>query len=215
MHYAGRLSFAVLATYVNAMGGKFWFSVLMSWFVLVEVRGPRLPWPGAVLADATCLAFACSMAAGCGLLTGLILIVTFVVKGARVGATIWLSVWTGSVDVPGGAPHGPFWYLGIYTAISAVQVLKPSCRRLPDGPSGRSRDHNQNVIGRMHGCRDDTISHAQGTGRSLGAVGTGKRALHMHSAAPCPGRWAAQHVLLALQLILWKQGWDSAARGVV
>ena len=63
---------------MNAMGGKFWFSVLMSWFVLVE--------------------------------------------GARVGATVWLSVWTDNVDVPGGSGRGPFWYLGIYTAISAVQV---------------------------------------------------------------------------------------------
>ena len=73
---AGRLSLAVLRTYVRAMGGPFWFSVLMSWFVLVE--------------------------------------------GARVAATVWLSVWTDSVD--DGSLHGPFYFLGIYTIISGVQV---------------------------------------------------------------------------------------------
>ena len=73
---AGRLSLAVLRTYVGAMGGPFWFSVLMSWFVLVEA--------------------------------------------ARVAATVWLSVWTDSVD--DGSLHGPFYFLAIYTIISGVQV---------------------------------------------------------------------------------------------
>ena len=61
------------------MGGPFWFSVLMSWFLLVEA--------------------------------------------ARVAATVWLSVWTDSVD--DGSTHGPFYFLAIYTIISGVQVLSP------------------------------------------------------------------------------------------
>lgn len=60
------------------MGGKLRFSVLMLWFIIVEI--------------------------------------------ARVGATVWLSYWTDSVDTPGGAPHGPLWYLMIYTIISGIQV---------------------------------------------------------------------------------------------
>ena len=75
---AGAVSFAVLNFYINAMGGKLKFSLLMSWFLLVEA--------------------------------------------ARVGATVWLSHWTDTVDAPGGAPHGPLWFLMIYTIISAVQV---------------------------------------------------------------------------------------------
>ncbi|CAK0780401.1 hypothetical protein CVIRNUC_005040 [Coccomyxa viridis] len=74
----GAVSFAVLNFYINAMGGKLKFSLLMSWFLLVEA--------------------------------------------ARVGATVWLSHWTDTVDAPGGAPHGPLWFLMIYTIISAVQV---------------------------------------------------------------------------------------------
>ena len=61
---------------MGAMGGPFWFSVLMSWFVLVEA--------------------------------------------ARVAATVWLSVWTDSVD--DGSLHGPFYFLSVYTIISGVQV---------------------------------------------------------------------------------------------
>ncbi len=68
----------MLNFYINAMGGKWKFGLLMSWFLLVEA--------------------------------------------ARVGATVWLSHWTDTVDAPGGAPHGPLWYLMIYTIISAVQV---------------------------------------------------------------------------------------------
>ena len=84
---AGAVSFAVLNFYINAMGGKLKFGLLMSWFLLVEA--------------------------------------------ARVGATVWLSHWTDTVDAPGGAPHGPLWFLMIYTIISAVQVgflrLSTSC----------------------------------------------------------------------------------------
>ena len=47
----------MLMVYVNAMGGKFRFLVLMSWFLLVEL--------------------------------------------CRVGATVWLSYWTGITDRPG------------------------------------------------------------------------------------------------------------------
>ena len=72
------MSLAVLSFYINAMGGKWKFGLLMSWFLLVEA--------------------------------------------ARVGATVWLSHWTDTVDTPGGAPHGALWYLMIYTIISAVQV---------------------------------------------------------------------------------------------
>ena len=68
----------MLNFYINAMGGKWKFGLLMSWFLLVEA--------------------------------------------ARVGATVWLSHWTDTVDAPGGAPHGPLWYLMIYTIISAVQA---------------------------------------------------------------------------------------------
>lgn len=76
--FAGRLSWKVLSSYINAMGGKLRFSILMSWFLIVEA--------------------------------------------ARVSATVWLSYWTDSVDAPGGAPHGPLWYLMIYTIISGIQV---------------------------------------------------------------------------------------------
>ncbi|CAL8468910.1 g8451 [Coccomyxa elongata] len=75
----GRISLKVLNFYINAMGGKLRFSILMSWFVIVEA--------------------------------------------ARVSATVWLSYWTDTVDQPGGAPHGPLWYLMIYTIISGIQVL--------------------------------------------------------------------------------------------
>lgn len=81
MACAGAVSLAVLNFYINAMGGKLKFGLLMSWFLLVEA--------------------------------------------ARVGATVWLSHWTDTVDAPGGAPHGPLWYLMIYTIISAVQVSTP------------------------------------------------------------------------------------------
>lgn len=47
----------MLMVYVNAMGGKLRFSILMSWFLLVEL--------------------------------------------CRVGATVWLSYWTGIADNPG------------------------------------------------------------------------------------------------------------------
>ena len=53
----GKVSFKMLMVYVNAMGGKFKFLVLMSWFLLVEL--------------------------------------------CRVGATVWLSYWTGITDRPG------------------------------------------------------------------------------------------------------------------
>lgn len=76
--HAGRISLKVLNFYINAMGGKLRFSILMSWFVVVEA--------------------------------------------ARVSATVWLSYWTDTVDQPGGAPHGPLWYLMIYTIISGIQV---------------------------------------------------------------------------------------------
>ncbi|KAA6418046.1 MAG: ABC transporter C family member 2-like [Trebouxia sp. A1-2] len=61
----GKVSFKMLMVYVNAMGGKFRFLVLMSWFLLVEL--------------------------------------------CRVGATVWLSYWTGITDRPGGAPHSALW----------------------------------------------------------------------------------------------------------
>lgn len=51
----------MLMVYVNAMGGKLRFSILMSWFLLVEL--------------------------------------------CRVGATVWLSYWTGISDKPGKRPH--------------------------------------------------------------------------------------------------------------
>ena len=79
LHGTGAVSLAVLNFYITAMGGKWKFGLLMSWFLLVEA--------------------------------------------ARVGATVWLSTWTDSVDAPGGAAHGPLWYLMIYTIISAVQVI--------------------------------------------------------------------------------------------
>lgn len=47
----------MLMVYVNAMGGKLRFGILLSWFVLVEL--------------------------------------------CRVGATVWLSYWTGNADKPG------------------------------------------------------------------------------------------------------------------
>lgn len=59
VYYAGKVSFKMLMVYVNAMGGKFRFLVLMSWFLLVEL--------------------------------------------CRVGATVWLSYWTGITDRPGQA----------------------------------------------------------------------------------------------------------------
>ena len=71
------MSLKVLNFYISAMGGKWKFGLLMSWFLLVEA--------------------------------------------ARVGATVWLSHWTDTVD-SGDAPRGPLWYLMIYTIISAVQV---------------------------------------------------------------------------------------------
>jgi len=54
---------------------------------------------------------------------GLLMSWFLLVETARVGATVWLSDWTDSVDTPGGACHGPMWYLTIYTIISAVQVI--------------------------------------------------------------------------------------------
>ena len=54
---AGKVSLKMLMVYVNAMGGKLRFLLLLSWFVLVEL--------------------------------------------CRVGATVWLSYWTGSADSPG------------------------------------------------------------------------------------------------------------------
>ena len=41
---------------------------------------------------------------------------------ARVAGTVWLSYWTNSTNAQGRAPHGAFWYLGFYAAISGVQV---------------------------------------------------------------------------------------------
>ena len=57
MLHAGKVSLKMLMVYVNAMGGKLRFSILMSWFLLVEL--------------------------------------------CRVGATVWLSYWTGIADNPG------------------------------------------------------------------------------------------------------------------
>ena len=57
MLLAGKVSVKMLMVYVNAMGGKLRFTILMSWFLLVEL--------------------------------------------CRVGATVWLSYWTGIVDNPG------------------------------------------------------------------------------------------------------------------
>lgn len=54
---AGKVSVQMLMVYVNAMGGKLRFTILMSWFLLVEL--------------------------------------------CRVGATVWLSYWTGIADKPG------------------------------------------------------------------------------------------------------------------
>ena len=51
----------MLMVYVNAMGGKLRFTILMSWFLLVEL--------------------------------------------CRVGATVWLSYWTGIADKPGDLPY--------------------------------------------------------------------------------------------------------------
>ncbi|DBA70095.1 TPA: hypothetical protein ACH3X2_012257 [Trebouxia sp. C0005] len=75
----GKVSFKMLMVYVNAMGGKFRFLVLMSWFLLVEL--------------------------------------------CRVGATVWLSYWTGITDRPGGAPHSALWYLAIYAGVSGFQIV--------------------------------------------------------------------------------------------
>ncbi|KAL0044905.1 hypothetical protein WJX82_001780 [Trebouxia sp. C0006] len=75
----GKVSFKMLMVYVNAMGGKFKFLVLMSWFLLVEL--------------------------------------------CRVGATVWLSYWTGITDRPGGAPHSALWYLAIYAGVSGFQIV--------------------------------------------------------------------------------------------
>lgn len=44
-------------------------------------------------------------------------------QASRVGGTVWLSYWTESTDDSGRAPHGPFWYLGVYAGISGIQVL--------------------------------------------------------------------------------------------
>lgn len=55
--HAGKVSFKMLMVYVDAMGGKLRFTILMSWFLLVEL--------------------------------------------CRVGATVWLSYWTGIADSPG------------------------------------------------------------------------------------------------------------------
>ncbi len=57
--HAGKVSFKMLMVYVNAMGGKLRFIILLSWFLLVEL--------------------------------------------CRVGATVWLSYWTGITDRPGPA----------------------------------------------------------------------------------------------------------------
>ena len=54
---AGKVSLKMLMVYVNAMGGKLRFTILMSWFLLVEL--------------------------------------------CRVGATVWLSYWTGIADSSG------------------------------------------------------------------------------------------------------------------
>jgi len=35
---------------------------------------------------------------------------------------VWLSTWTDTVDIPGGAPHPAIWYLSIYASISGVQA---------------------------------------------------------------------------------------------
>ena len=43
-------------------------------------------------------------------------------EAARVAGTVWLSYWTNSTNSEGKAPHGAFWYLGVYAAISGLQV---------------------------------------------------------------------------------------------
>ena len=43
-------------------------------------------------------------------------------EAARVAGTVWLSYWTNSTHAEGQAPHGAFWYLGVYAAISGVQA---------------------------------------------------------------------------------------------
>lgn len=64
----------MLMVYVNAMGGKLRFSILMSWFLLVEL--------------------------------------------CRVGATVWLSYWTGISDKPGMS----FWHVLFVFALKKTTV---------------------------------------------------------------------------------------------
>ncbi|KAK9802963.1 hypothetical protein WJX72_012534 [[Myrmecia] bisecta] len=53
----------------------------------------------------------------------LLLLWFILVEAARVGATVWLAYWTQVADRPGGAGHPALWYLAIYSAISAAQIL--------------------------------------------------------------------------------------------
>ena len=75
---AGRISLAVVAVYIRAMGGWIAFAFLAAGLISTEV--------------------------------------------ARVAGTVWLSVWTNSTNAEGKAPHGPFYYLGVYAGISGIQV---------------------------------------------------------------------------------------------
>ena len=75
---AGRISLAVVAVYIRAMGGWIAFAFLATGLISTEV--------------------------------------------ARVAGTVWLSVWTNSTNAEGKAPHGPFYYLGVYAGISGIQV---------------------------------------------------------------------------------------------
>lgn len=56
---------------------------------------------------------------------GLLMSWFVLIEAARVGATVWLSHWTGAADQKGGAPHPALWYLAIYSGISGGQVGLP------------------------------------------------------------------------------------------
>ncbi len=83
----------MLMVYVNAMGGKFRFLVLMSWFLLVEL--------------------------------------------CRVGATVWLSYWTGITDRP-GQPCLPALCNSNSSSSSSPCPRSSSSCGSPTGPASRT-----------------------------------------------------------------------------
>ncbi|CAI5495011.1 unnamed protein product [Closterium sp. Naga37s-1] len=148
----GVVSAAVVWRYVKAMGGSTVLTVLISLYVLVEaarvlasvwisvwtgsvsqegegghgslyfVAGYSLISLGQVLLTFANQYFLVSSGQARGVLAVLISLYVLV-EAARVLASVWISVWTGSVSPGGGGGQGSLYFVVGYSLISLGQVL--------------------------------------------------------------------------------------------